>query len=97
MVPVMPANMKRAGLPGVTSNPPPGLKTCPVGTGADGGIDTTRAVILPTPSYSVPFAVPASDTQNGEVAENDTPQGFFRLGSVTRASPGISDTRLTWL
>ena len=29
--------------------------------------------------------------------ENETPQGFVRLGSVTWATPGRSATRLTWL
>ena len=38
--------------------------------------------------------VPSSDTQNGLVAVNDMPHGFFRFGSVTAASPGISETRL---
>ena len=34
-----------------------------------------------------------SETQNGPVGADETPQGFFRLGSVLAARPAMSETR----
>jgi hypothetical protein len=36
---------------------------------------------------------PASPIQKGLVAENPLPHGFFKLGSVFRAMPGISEVK----
>jgi hypothetical protein len=36
------------------------------------------------------------ETQKGLVALNDIPHGFFKLGSVNAAIPGMSETRLVW-
>src|ERR1700680_4462828 len=76
-----------------------GLKTCPVGAEGGvppfgGGTETTNGILSPAPLYRVARPVRLSETQNGEVGPNDTPQGLTRSGSVVLASPGISDTRL---
>jgi hypothetical protein len=40
--------------------------------------------------------VTLSEIQKGLVAEKATPQGSTRLGSVTAARPGMSETRSIW-
>src|SRR2546430_16949002 len=57
---------------------------------------TTRGWGLPAPSYSVVTPAWLSDTQIGLPGPTDVPQGFFRLGSVCVASPGMSETRFVW-
>src|SRR5665647_2700585 len=47
--------------------------------------------------YKVERSVPLSDTQRGVVGPWVRPQALTRLGSVTGAIPGTSDTRLTWV
>ena len=54
---------------------------------------TTNPSLSPAPLYSVASPVPLSDTQNGEMGLNDTPQGLAKSGSVVFAIPGISDTK----
>src|SRR5215472_7757484 len=44
----------------------------------------------------VAVLVPWFETQKGLVGLCETPQGFFRLASVTTASPAMSETRLVW-
>jgi hypothetical protein len=67
-------------------------------TGADGGgTVTTSALGFPWPLYKVDTPVPLSEIQNALVGDNEIPQGFFRLGSVLAARPGISETRLVWI
>src|SRR6266536_1785800 len=94
MVPSSVTKMKRAA---PKSEPP--LKTIPVG--ADGGTPptgggtvTTSASFWPAPLYSVETPVPLSATHQGLVALRARPHGLTRFGSVTGASPGISETRL---
>src|SRR5215467_4434086 len=70
------------------------LNTCPVGAG---GVETTNACGTPAPLYSVDTFVTWSEIQNGLVALNDIPQGFFRLTSVLAANPLRSDVKLVWL
>src|SRR5690242_20227451 len=76
------------------------LNACPVGAPAapfpaDGGagIAPTRGCGLPAPSYSVVTPAWLSETQIGVPGPTEVPQGFFRLGSVWAARPGISETR----
>src|SRR5215510_4163692 len=76
------------------------LKMLPVGVagpvvpGGPGTV-TTTADGWPTVLYSVLNPVPPSESQNGLPAGDDEmPQGLTSLASVTRAVPGISDTRL---
>ena len=73
-----------------------GLKTWPVGSPL--GMPTTRdagSSGLPAiaPLYRVVLSVPLSETQIGVVGPAAMPHGFTRLGSVLRATPGISDSR----
>jgi hypothetical protein len=107
IVPSSVAKMKRAGLPGLSRKSPVlldtwpvGVDTVPIGEPAGGGMVTTRGLPTgkgcPAPLYRVENPAPLSETQKGEVAEWDIPQGFFRFESVFMARPGISETRLVW-
>ena len=40
---------------------------------------------------------PWLETQKGLVALKDTPHGLTRLGSVSWARPGMSETRFVWM
>jgi hypothetical protein len=62
------------------------------------GIVTTKGVAAPVPSCRTEVGgIEAwSASQKGDVAENEIPQGFFRLGSVTAAIPGTSETKFVW-
>src|SRR5215468_916560 len=76
------------------------LKTCPVG--APAGMLTTSGTIdtgaLPlSPVYSVVTSAPLSETQTGVFGPRDMPQALTRLGSVSVATPGWSDTRFSWV
>src|SRR3954466_6739253 len=55
---------------------------------------TTRPCFTPRPLYRVATPVPASEIQNGLVAERDMAHAFFNCGSVLAASPGMSEARL---
>src|SRR5450759_1415875 len=103
MSPFSPAKMKRAG-PVVplaeTVNAvalPVLLNTVPVG--APPSMFTTSGLMVGglRESYNVDRSVPLSDTQRGVAGPWDSPQALTRLGSVSDASPGTSETRLTWL
>src|SRR5204862_6604583 len=89
MVPSSVTKIKRAppksGLP---------LKTIPVGVAAPvGGIVTVNASFCPAPLYSVETPVPLSATHHGLVELDVRPHGLTRLGSVSAANPGTSETR----
>ena len=43
---------------------------------------TTRPCFTPAVLYRVDLPVPLSETQNGDVAPNEIPQGLIRSGSV---------------
>src|SRR5438105_8409307 len=47
-------------------------------------------------AYSVLTLVFASEIENRPVSLKDVPHGFLRLGSVSWARPGMSETRLVW-
>ena len=47
------------------------------------------------PVYRVKTSDPLSAIQRGEVALAACPHGLTRLGSVTRATPAMSETRFT--
>src|SRR5689334_16079550 len=47
--------------------------------------------------YSVARPVPLSETQTGVVGPWDRPHALTRCGSVIRARPAWSATRLTWV
>src|SRR3954464_941341 len=92
--------MNRAGalwVPLSMTNPFVGLNTVPVGA-PPGMLTTSGAVtgMLPRtpPEYSVDTSVPLSATHNGVAGPADSPHGVTRVGSVMRATPGMSDTRL---
>src|SRR6478672_5673035 len=82
------------------------LNTVPEGvpTGFSGsrgvGILTTRGLMAigapfwPGVLYRVDTPALLSEIQNGLVSLSEMPQGLTRLGSVTAATPGRSDTRL---
>src|SRR5262245_52844263 len=82
---------------------PVSLKTIPVGVPPVGlvgvGMVTTsgetRGKACPRPLYSVDTPPLLSATQNGEVGPKARPQGLTRFGSVKRATPSMSETRLT--
>ncbi len=91
--------MKCAGAP-LTLKPPVALKTIPVG--APPGMPTTSGrvtgMLLRTPpEYSVETSVPLSDTHAGVAGPKARPHGLTRLGSVMRATPSMSETRLRFL
>ena len=72
------------------------LNTVPVG--APCGMLTTSGTIagmLPStpPLYRVETSAPLSATHSGEVGLADCPHGLTRLGSVIRATPGMSEMR----
>jgi hypothetical protein len=65
-------------------------------------MSTTSGTIIGTlrrtpPVYSVDLSVPLSATQSGLVGLADNPHGLTRLGSVMRATPSMSETRLRFL
>jgi hypothetical protein len=62
------------------------------------GIVTTKGVAAPVPSCRTEVGGIEAwlANQKGDVAENEIPQGFFRLGSVTAAIPGTSETKFVW-
>src|SRR3984957_15503632 len=89
-----------------TSKPIPiALATCPVGPEAPaGGTLTVNKGALPTPVLPVTaksgvVCVPCCEIQIGLPFANETPQGFFSMGSVVVARPGMSEIRsacLNW-
>src|SRR5262245_1318473 len=75
------------------------LNTCPVG--APPGMATLKGAVtglpLTAPRYSSLTPPPLEETQNAPaLGAREMPQGFFRVGSRSCASPGRSDTRLVW-
>ena len=98
--PVSVAKMNRAGaltVPLVSTNPVPGLLTCPVGTGiVTRTVGTLVAVVEPgADEYSVDDDVPLFDTHSGVVAPRERPHGLTRSSSCSEALPAWSETRLT--
>src|SRR6185437_15614706 len=73
---------------------PVGAPTAPSPADGGAGMSTLSAWGLPAPSYRVVAPAWLSDTQIGLPGPTDVPHGFFRLGSVCAARPGISETRL---
>src|SRR5262245_16819382 len=76
-----------------------GLNTWPVGNPP--GMVTLKGALsglpLRSPRYSSLTPPPLDETQNAPpLGLREIPQGFFRVGSRTRANPGRSDTRLVW-
>src|SRR5262245_30842450 len=76
-----------------------GLNTWPVGDPP--GMVTLKGALsglpLTSPRYSSLRPPPLDETQNAPpLGLREIPQGFFRVGSTSRATPGRSDTRLTW-
>src|SRR5713226_8869077 len=80
-----------------------GLNTCPVG--APEVMFTTRTWATESavaPANSVVLPEPLSDTHSGEPGAWSVPgvaarpHALSRSGSVNGATPGMSDTRLTW-
>src|SRR5262245_33988595 len=107
MVPSSVANRKKAGWgepSGLVPNEkllgsplnavPGGALVVPSGLPAGGGMVTTSGWATPWALYRVDRPVPLSATQNGPRGPSARPQALTRLGSVNRASPGTSDTRL---
>src|ERR671936_661369 len=99
IVPASESKMNRAGAP-LTGNPLVGLNTVPVG--APPAMSTTSGTIIgmlrrTPPVYSVDLSVPLSATHNGVDGPADSPHGLTRLGSVMRATPSMSETRLRFL
>src|SRR6266700_5873699 len=88
-----------------TNAPRSGLNTWPVGAAAV--TSTTRptlvtdVAVVPA-AYSVALSEPLSDTHSGEPGAWSVPgvaarpHALSRSGSVNGATPGTSDTRLTW-
>src|SRR5262245_10940757 len=77
-----------------------GLNTWPVGD-PFGMITLKGALIgvpLRSPRYSSLTPTPLDETQTAPpLGDRDMPQGFFRVGSRSRAKPGKSETRLVWM
>src|SRR5579864_4230891 len=92
----------------VTTNPsgvglntvPSGAPVAPGPADGAGGIVTTSCLLpgpgwgLPCPSYRVVTPVALSETQIGRPGPVEVPQALRRFGSVCRARPGMSETRL---
>jgi hypothetical protein len=80
------------------------LKTLPVGVppvvAPGAGMFTISGLPagdgVPLPSYAVATPAVLSETHHGVVGPCEIPQGFFKLGSWTRAMFGRSETRLVW-
>jgi hypothetical protein len=76
-----------------------GLNTWPVGN-PPGMVTLKGALIglpLRSPRYSSLTPPPLDETQNAPpLGLREIPEGFFRVGSRSRANPGRSDTRLVW-
>src|ERR1700749_2757499 len=72
---------------------PSGAPTAPGPAEGGAGIATWSGCGFPALSYSVARPAWLSETQIGVPGPIEVPQGFFRLGSVCAASPGISETR----
>ena len=77
------------------------LKTLPLG--AEGGVTPGGVgmvigvpMICPAALYSVATPAWLSATRNWPSGVCETPQGFWRFGSVVRARPWMSETRLVW-
>src|SRR5215467_12774450 len=101
-------NMKRAGPlapPMETTNPVPAviggpLKTTPVGSlstithSQARLVSATFATMGPLVLYSVDVPVPLLATQNGDVADDTSPQELTSESSCRSATPGKSETRL---
>ena len=49
------------------------------------------------PEYSVETSMPLSETHAGVAGPKARPHGLTRLGSVMRATPSMSETRLRFL
>src|ERR1700730_17214650 len=79
---------------------PSGVPTAPGPAEGGAGIVTTSWCLpgpgwgLPCPSYKVVTPVALSETEIGRPGAVEVPQELRRFGSVCRATPGISETRL---
>src|SRR6266852_2785949 len=58
-----------------------------------GGTSLTPAAVT---EYSVLTFVCWSETEKRPVSLNEVPHGFLRLGAVSWARPGMSETRFVW-
>jgi len=89
-------------VPSVRTNPLPGFATTPLGPSTEPGRvtrtlgDFATALEPGDSEYSVELSTPWSATHSGDVAVSAAPHGFFRSGSVSRASPGTSEARSAW-
>src|SRR5262249_20647917 len=76
-----------------------GLNTWPVGN-PPGMVTLNGALIglaLRSPRYSSLRPTPLDETQKAPpLGLREIPQGFFSVGSSSRANPGRSDARLVW-
>src|SRR5580700_6552989 len=105
MVPSSVSKIKRLGPvvpPELTGNPVVPFATVPVGaempaTPFGAGILTISVWIFPCASYSVDRPLLLSAIQKVLPGKNDMPQGLIRLGSVTFARPGVSETKFVWV
>src|SRR5579859_6796781 len=79
---------------------PSGVPTAPGPAEGGAGMVTTSCCLpgpgwgLPCPSYKVVTPVALSETQIGSPGPVEVPQELRRFGSVCRARPGTSETRL---
>ena len=83
-------------VPSVTEKSVVPLNTCPVGVPP--GMVTLNGWEIGLPATSPPYSslspVPLADTQNvPPVGLSEMPKAFTRVGSVTAATPGRSETR----
>jgi len=80
-----------------TRNDEVSLLACPLGPGCPAGVVATVGDSALTPAavteYSVLTLVCWSETEKEPSALNEVPHGFLRLGSVSWARPGMSETR----
>src|SRR5882757_7400561 len=91
--------------PGRTKSVGTLLKMVPVGVpvgkvlllGSALGMVTIREFLTPAPLKSVLRPVPLSEIHHGLPELRESPQGLIKVGSVTGATPGTLDTRLTWV
>src|SRR5262245_12049754 len=95
MVPFVLAQMNEAGVP-FTTKDEVSLLACPLGPCCPAGVVATVGDSALTPAavteYSVLTLVCWSETEKEPSALNEVPHGFLRLGSVSWAKPGMSET-----
>jgi hypothetical protein len=81
----------------LVATPVGGETPLPSGEGMVTGCGDPAGIGFPAPSKASALPASASETQSPPFNPTAIPHGLTRFGSVSRARPGMSETRLVWV